>query len=78
MSTSSVEQIALTADERGKLNEQIRRAQQFEQQEDIDLMRQPLEGILMKFTNAFQGYQARWFVLDPSKAELRDANFFSV
>lgn len=70
MATSSAEHSTLTADERGKLNEQIRRAQQFEQQEDIDLMRQPLEGMLMKFTNAFQGYQPRWFVLDPARAEL--------
>lgn len=61
----------LDPEEQKQLNESIRRAQQFEKAEDLDLMRQPLEGYLLKFTNAFQGWQHRWFVLDPSRGELR-------
>lgn len=73
MSTNTDYQCALNLDpeEQKQLNDSIRRAQQFEKAEDLDLMRQPLEGYLLKFTNAFQGWQHRWFVLDPNRGELR-------
>lgn len=33
-------------------------------------MRQPMEGQLHKYTNAFKGWQFRWFVLDPESGML--------
>src|SRR4051812_6775144 len=61
----------LSAEERSKLDSVLKKAEEFERTEELDLMRQPLEGQLLKFTNAFQGWLYRWFVLDPQKGELR-------
>src|SRR5256885_15812713 len=33
-------------------------------------MRQPLSGQLLKFTTAFQGWQPRWFIIDPRSGQL--------
>ena len=32
--------------------------------------RQPLEGLLYKYTNVMKGYQYRWFVLNPDSGKL--------
>ena len=32
--------------------------------------RQPMEGLLHKYTNVMKGWQFRWFVLDPQKGKL--------
>lgn len=45
----------LTESEKVQLEKVMQRAQEFERREEIDLMRQPLQGQLLKFTNAFQG-----------------------
>ncbi len=34
------------------------------------LFRQPLEGLLYKYTNVVKGYQYRWFVLNPESGKL--------
>ncbi|CDW56175.1 Oxysterol-binding protein [Trichuris trichiura] len=57
--------------EEQQLREILQRADMFQKLEELDLMRQPLEGQLLKFTNAIQGWQNRWCVLDPAKGELR-------
>uniref|UniRef100_A0A5S6QBE4 Oxysterol-binding protein n=1 Tax=Trichuris muris TaxID=70415 RepID=A0A5S6QBE4_TRIMR len=62
---------ALKSVEEQQLREVLQRADVFKKLEELDLMRQPLEGQLLKFTNAIQGWQNRWCVLDPAKGELR-------
>ncbi|KFD58711.1 hypothetical protein M513_00404 [Trichuris suis] len=62
---------APTTTEEQQLREILQRADMFQKLEELDLMRQPLEGQLLKFTNAIQGWQNRWCVLDPAKGELR-------
>ncbi len=52
---------AFSAEERKQLNEALRRANQFELAEEMDLMRQPLEGQLMKFTNVVQVYNTYFY-----------------
>ncbi len=61
--------VPLSNEERQKLEKNMKRAEEFERKEELDLMRQPLEGQLLKFTNAFQGWLPRWFVLDPQTGE---------
>ncbi|KRX86875.1 Oxysterol-binding protein-related protein 11 [Trichinella pseudospiralis] len=63
--------LCMSADEEHRLREILQQADAFRKREEIDLMRQPLESQLMKFTNAFQGWHNRWCVLDPNKGQLR-------
>ncbi|KRZ02091.1 Oxysterol-binding protein-related protein 11, partial [Trichinella zimbabwensis] len=63
--------LCMSADEEHRLREILQQADAFRKREEMDLMRQPLEGQLMKFTNAFQGWHNRWCVLDPNKGQLR-------
>ncbi|KRY35612.1 Oxysterol-binding protein-related protein 11 [Trichinella spiralis] len=63
--------LCMSADEEHRLREILQQADAFRKREEMDLMRQPLEGQLLKFTNAFQGWQNRWCVLDPNKGQLR-------
>ncbi|XP_033751358.1 oxysterol-binding protein-related protein 11-like isoform X1 [Pecten maximus] len=48
----------------------MQRAKDFEEVEGAKHMRQPMEGQLHKYTNAFKGWQFRWFVLDPDSGML--------
>ncbi|UYV65072.1 hypothetical protein LAZ67_3003045 [Cordylochernes scorpioides] len=55
------------------LQQQQPSGQRQEQQEDNqeqNMMRQPLEGALSKYTNVMKGWQYRWFVLSPDSGML--------
>lgn len=67
-SCSAIMNEAISDDEKEKLNVAHRQAEQYERRE---LLRQPLEGCLMKFTNVVKGWQYRYFVVDPKAGELR-------
>ena len=53
------------------LHSLMSRAHEFERNEQMDLLRQPLAGELFKFTNVVQGWQLRWFEFDAASASLR-------
>ncbi|KFM58469.1 Oxysterol-binding protein-related protein 11, partial [Stegodyphus mimosarum] len=59
----------LTEEEKNKLEEVMKKAQEFEAAEAIK-MRQPVEGQLYKYTNVVKGWQYRWFVLTPDTGML--------
>ncbi|CAM1307970.1 OSBPL10 (predicted) [Pycnogonum litorale] len=48
----------------------MKRAKDFEEQEDRDKMRRPIEGQLYKYTNVMKGWQYRWFILNPKSGIL--------
>ncbi|XP_074659923.1 oxysterol-binding protein-related protein 11-like isoform X2 [Tubulanus polymorphus] len=56
---------SLTETEKQQLIAVMKRAREFEQQEEKLNLRQPLEGQLYKYTNVMKGWQYRWFTLDP-------------
>lgn len=60
----------LSEEETKQLVVVMRKAQEFEMLEEKQLMRQPLEGQLFKYTNVMKGWQYRWFVLNPDLGKL--------
>ncbi|XP_013420807.1 oxysterol-binding protein-related protein 11 isoform X1 [Lingula anatina] len=60
----------LSEEEKQKLLDVIKRAKEFEVEEEKLVLRQPLEGVLCKYTNVMKGWQFRWFVLVPETGML--------
>jgi len=61
----------LSEEEQQQVTKVMQKAQEFEMSEEKQLMRQPLEGLLYKYTNAMKGWQHRWFVLEPDSGKLK-------
>ncbi|XP_077979284.1 oxysterol-binding protein-related protein 11-like isoform X2 [Glandiceps talaboti] len=69
MSTLAKSVPGLTEVEQAHLKEVMKRAKEFDSEED-NLLRTPLEGQLNKYTNVMKGWQHRWFLLEPETGVL--------